>query len=181
MIRFSVIILMVAFAGCSSSKVLNAEKADNTNFSLYKTFDFYHVDASGDTISGKFNQRVGKLQDAIALKMQRLGYLLSKTNPDMFINIGIVVKEEIQTRQTDLRTDAPRYIGQRRYTWKSQEVETGRYREGTVSVHIIDASLNKMIWKGTIQDVLPEKESHLDAAIRKGVEKLLADYPPAAR
>lgn len=180
MIRFSVLIFILALAACSSSKVLNTEKADNADFSTYKTFDFYQVEARGDTISKDFNDRVVKLQDAIALKMQRLGYLLSKTNPDLFINIGIVVKEETQTRQTDFRTDAPRYAGQRRYSWKSEQVETGSYRAGTVTVHLVDAKQNKMVWKGAIQDIIPKKESRLDAAIKKGVDKLLADYPVAA-
>ena len=180
MIRFLVFISISALTACSSSKVLNTEKGDNVNFAAYKTFDFYRVEASGDTISKNFNDRVGKLQDAIALKMQRLGYLLSKTNPDLLINIGIVVEEQTQTRQTDFRTDAPRYIGQRRYSWKSEQVEVGSYREGTVTVHLIDSKQNKMIWKGAVQDILPKKESHLDATIKKGVDKLLADYPVAA-
>lgn len=178
--RFVVCIAIVLLTACSSSKVLNTEKADNVDFSTYKTFDFYQVEAKGDTISQKFSERVTKLQDAIAIKMQELGYLLSKTNPDLLVNIGIVVKEEVQTRQTDFRTDAPRYIGQRRYSWKSEEVETGRYREGTVTVHLIDAKQNKLVWKGAVEDIIPKKESRVDATIRKGVNKLLAGYPRAA-
>ena len=180
MARFVACFLVILLTACSSSKVLNTERADNVDFSTYKTFDFYQVEARGDTISQKFNDRIKNLQDAIAIKMQKLGYLLSKTNPDLQINIGIVVKEETQTRQTDFRTDAPRYIGQRRYSWKSEQVETGRYREGTVTVHMIDAKQNKMIWKGAVQDIIPKKESGVDAAIKKGVNKLLADYPAVA-
>ncbi|MBE7174379.1 MAG: DUF4136 domain-containing protein [Williamsia sp.] len=180
MARLVVCFLIVLMTACSSSKVINTEKADNVDFSTYKTFDFYQVEARGDTISQKFNERVAKLQDAIAIKMQQLGYLLSKTNPDLLINTGIVVKEEVQTRQTDFRTDAPRYIGQRRYSWKSEEVETGRYREGTVTVHVIDAKQNKMIWKGAIEDIIPKKESRVEATITKGVNKLFDDYPTAA-
>lgn len=180
MIRFAACFLIILFTACSSSKVINTERADNVDFSTYKTFDFYQVEAKGDTISQRFNDRITKLQDAIAIKMQKLGYLLSKTNPDLQINIGIVVKEETQTRQTDFRTDAPRYIGQRRYSWKSEQVETGHYREGTVTVHMIDAKQNKMIWKGAAQDIIPKKESRLDATIKRGVSKLLADYPAVA-
>lgn len=180
MIRFFACFLIILFTACSSSKVINTERADNVDFSTYKTFDFYQVEAKGDTISQRFNDRITKLQDAIAIKMQKLGYLLSKTNPDLQINIGIVVKEETQTRQTDFRTDAPRYIGQRRYSWKSEQVETGSYREGTVTVHMIDAKQNKMIWKGAVQDIIPKKESRLDATIKRGISKLLADYPAVA-
>jgi hypothetical protein len=156
---------------------LNTQKADDVDFSTYKTFDFYKVEASGDTDSPKFHESIQKLEDAIAIKLQKFGLLLSKTNPDVLVNIGVVVSEEIQTRQTDIRTDAPRYIGQRRYSWKSQEVEVGRYREGTVTVDMVDRKLNKLIWQGTIQDVIPQKSSKLEKTIKKGVEKLFAGYP----
>ncbi len=178
--RLSVIIFFVLlFSGCSSSKVLKTEKSDAADFSSYKTFDFYKVAASGDTNAQKFNENVEKLEDAIAIKLQKFGYLLSKTNPDLLINIGVVVREEIQTRQTDLRTDAPRYIGQRRYSWKSQEVEVGRYRQGTVTVDLVDRKQNKLVWQGAIEDIIPQKTAKLEKTIKKGVEKLFASYPAA--
>lgn len=181
MSRYTIYLLAVLLTGCSSAKVMNVEKADAVEFQTYKTFDFYKIEASGDTASQKFAERIGKLEDAIALKMQRLGYLLSKTNPDLVINIGIAVSGKTQTRQTDFRTDAPRYIGQRRYSWKSEQVEVGSYREGTVVVHVVDRKENKMVWKGEVQDIIPEKESRLEKTIKKGVEKLFADYPAAGK
>ena len=181
MFRYLSLFLIVLLTGCSSAKVLNTEKADAVDFTSYKTFDFYKVEATGDTVSQQFAGRIEKLENAIALKMQDLGYLLSKTNPDVLINIGIAVNEKMQTRQTDFRTDAPRYIGQRRYSWKSEQVEVGSYREGTVVVHVVDRKQNKMIWKGAVQDVIPEKESKLERAITRGVHKLFATYPPTGK
>ena len=32
-----------------------------------------------------------------------------------------------------------------RYTWRSREVEVGRYREGTVSVHLVDSDRNELV------------------------------------
>jgi hypothetical protein len=176
--RLSVFIFfMLLLAGCSSSKVLTTEKAEGADFSTYKTFDFYKVEARGDTNSQKFSENIEKLEDAIAIKLQKFGYLLSKTNPDLLINIGVVVREEVQTRQTDFRTDAPRYIGQRRYSWKSQDVEVGRYRQGTVTVDMVDRKQNKLVWQGAIEDIIPQKDSKLEKTIRKGVEKLFVSYP----
>jgi hypothetical protein len=178
--RLSVFIFfMLLLAGCSSSKVLRTEKAEGVDFSSYKTFDFYKVEARCDTSSQKFNENMEKLEDAIAIKLQKFGYLLSKTNPDVLINIGVVVREEVQTRQTDFRTDAPRYIGQRRYSWKSQDVEVGRYRQGTVTVDMVDRKQNKLVWQGAIEDIIPQKNSKLEKIIKKGVEKLFASYPAA--
>jgi len=178
--RFIVFIfLMLSLAGCSSSKVLKSEKSDGVDFSKYKTFDFYKVEASGDTNSQKFNESIVKIEDAITIKLQKFGYLLSKTNPDLLINVGVVVREEVQTRQTDYITDAPRYIGQRRYSWKSRDVEVGRYREGTVTIELVDRLQNKLVWRGIIEDIIPPKDSRLEKAIKKGVEKLFASYPAA--
>ena len=180
MYRFAVFLCIVLLTACSSAKVINREKADYVDLSSYKTFDFYAAEDRNDTASQYFRGRVANVEDAIALKMQKLGYLLSKTNPDLLINIGLVTTEKVQTRQTDLRTDAPRYIGQRRYSWKSEEVETGRYQQGTATVHVVDTRQNKMVWKGALQGALPEKESGSENAIRKGINKLFADYPQAA-
>ena len=179
MSRYKIYFLVLLLASCSSAKVMNVEKANDVDFKSYKTFDFYKVEASGDTASQKFAERVQKLEDGIALKMQRLGYLLSKTNPDLLINIGITVDEKVQTRQTDFRTDAPRYIGQRRYSWKSEQVPVGSYRQGTVMVDVVDRKQNKMVWTGEVQDIIPEKESRIEKTIKKGVDKLFVDYPAA--
>jgi hypothetical protein len=170
---FIALFVMLSFlVACSGARVLNTEKAENVNLKNYKTFDFFQVDAAGDTIPAAFSQRVTQLEDAIAIEMQKHGYLLSKTNPDLLINIGLVVNEKTQTRQTDFLTDAPRYIGQRRYSWKSQEVQVGKYREGTVTVDFVDRALNKQVWTGTVQGVIPEKEAKIDATIKQGIGKL---------
>ena len=145
---------------CSSVKVLNTEQGVNVDFSKYKTFSFYQLNASGDTLSKGFEQRINILRNAISNELNKRGYSLNNSKPDMLVNIGIVVKEEVQTRQTDFRTDAPRYIGQRNYLWKSETVEVGRYREGTATVDLVDAAQNKMIWKGAVESIASISEEH---------------------
>ncbi len=162
---------------CSSVKVLNTEQGDNVDFSKYKTFDFYQLNASGDTLSKGFEQRVNILRNAISNELNKRGYLLNNNKPDMLVNIGIVVKEEVQTRQTDFRTDAPRYIGQRNYSWKSETVELGRYREGTATIDLVDATQNKMIWKAAVESIIPEKSKSLEKAVTDGMKKLFAHFP----
>src|SRR5690349_2723586 len=99
--------------GCSGPKLLHSEAATGADLTAYKTFDFYSVEASGDQADINASGAISKLEDAIALQMQKYGYLMTKTDPDLLINIGIVVNEKVQTRKTDFRTDAPQYIGQR--------------------------------------------------------------------
>ena len=169
---------MISIVACSSGiKVANVSTAQNADFGKYKTFGFYEVKASGDTITAGFTERVGYLKNAIVTEMTTRGFTAA-ANPDLFINIGIVVKEEIQTRKTDWATDGRyTYMGQRNYKWESKEIETGRYRNGTVSVHIVDAAQRNMLWKGTAQGVVPEKEKNIPQAAANGMKELFAQFP----
>ena len=110
--------------------------------------------------------------------MKQRGYVQQTAQPDLLINIGLVVKEQVQTRQTDWRTDgAPRYMGQRNYTWKSEEIEVGRYREGTVTVHVVDAARKQMLWKGGAKGIIPDKQKQLPALAGEAMKELFSKYP----
>ena len=180
--RFLAIIMIAALAACSSVKVSNTESAPNTDFAKYKTFDFYKLTASGDTVSKGFDERMALLKSAISGELGKRGYSQSSTNPELLVNIGLQVEEKAQTRETDWRTDGRyTYIGQRNYSWKSEEIVTGYYKEGTVTVHLVDAVKNSMVWKGTVKDILPSKEKNLSEAATKGMKSLFEKYPVAAK
>lgn len=162
---------------CSPVKVLQAEKDPSADLSKYTTFGFYDVSASGDTLSAVFNDRLQTLKDAIAAELVQRGYTQVGSGAALLVNIGIAVDEKVQTRMTDWLTDgAPRYIGQRNYSWKSQEVETGRYREGTVTVHLVDAAQRRMVWQGAIQGVVSGNAAEAEKNIRTGIRKLFQTF-----
>jgi hypothetical protein len=174
----SALLLAAFLCACSGVKVLNAEVADNTDLKQYKTFDFYNVKASGDTLSNMFNERIAMLKEAIGTELTQRGYVQTSANPDLLVNIGVQVSEKVQTRTTDWATDgAPRYIGQRNYSWKSEELEVGRYREGTVTVHLVDAFKKKMVWKGAIQGVVSDKNSNAQKNMQQGMKALFERFP----
>lgn len=155
-------------------RVLNTDSTPGFALINYKTFNFYEVTNESESTDADFTNRVNILKQGIQQELARKGLTLSQDNPDLLVNIGVVTREKVQTRQTDFRTDAPRYIGQRRYSWKSQEVEVGRYREGTVTVHLVDREKNAMVWKGAAQAIIPKKEERLQKTVEAGVAKLFA-------
>lgn len=170
------ILAVVMFAGCAGPRVVSSESPAGANLSAYKTFDFYKVSASGDTLPDKFHQRTRLIEDAISSELAQRGYSKDSVHPDMLVNIGIVVNEKLQTRTTDFR-EAPVYIGQRNYHWKSEEKVVGRYRLGTATVDLVDAKSNKLIWKAVVEDVVPEKESKVPASIQKGIHEMFTRFP----
>jgi len=131
------------------------------------------IDPSIDTV---YLKRVNWIKDEIADYFRGRGLSQSETNPDMIINIGIVVEQKIQTRETSFR-EAPVYIGQRNYHWEIEEVEVGRYHEGTVTVDLIDRQKEVMMWQGVAQSIIEKKDAKSKKNIAAGVPKLFAELP----
>jgi hypothetical protein len=169
--------LLFLLVSCSPMKITYTQSTEPVDFSKYKTFNFYELKASGDTISKDFAERTSILKSAIATEMNKRGYVQTNNNADLLLNIGIVVREQTQTRQTDFRTDAPKYMGQRNYSWKSEELILGYYREGAVSLDVVDAKENKAVWKASIEGIVPSKKSSLQRQAENGMKRLFAKYP----
>lgn len=167
--------LILAFSACSYVKVLETKADEDFNLAEYDTFNFYDSPEAGKTLSAEYQQELDMLKEEIARQLEARG-LSQSPSPDLLVNIGAVVEEKVQTRKTDIR-EAPIYIGQRRYTWESKEVETGRYQLGTVNVHLVDREENKLLWKGVAESVLPKKQEKLRKNIEEGVSALFETIP----
>lgn len=174
---FILLIFSYLFTNCQSSyKILKSEKEDNFKLSDYPTFGFYDIEASGDTSSKSFERNVWIIKEAISRNLQQKG-LNEARDAALKINIALSVKEEVQTRQTDFRTDGlPRYMGQRRYSWKSEEVPVRKYREGTMLIDLVDLNNNKMVWRGGSQGILP-KSKDFSTQINQVIDKIFKDIP----
>ncbi len=160
-----------------SYKLLKVKKEDTFKLSDYPTYGFYDIEAKGDTVSKDFEQNVGIIKDAIAKNLQARG-LDEARDPSLKINIALNVQEQLQTRQTDFRTDGlPRYMGQRRYSWKSEEVVTGKYREGTIVIDLVDAADNRMVWQGGASGIIPEKTKNFTADINQVISEVVTKIP----
>ncbi|MES2773557.1 MAG: DUF4136 domain-containing protein [Bacteroidota bacterium] len=174
---FPCIATISLFFSCSGIKIKGVETAENVNFRSYKTYNFYEVVAKGDTIPFVFNQRVGMLKSAVAAELNKKGFVQTADNPDLFINIGIHVTRELQTRDTQFGQDGPFYMGQRNYTWKSKTIETGYYRNGAVTIHVVDAHQVRLVWQGTAESIVPAKDSQLQEEIKNGMARLFTQFP----
>jgi hypothetical protein len=167
--------LAVLFA-CSTARVVKTEKAPGVDFSTYKTYDFYELEASGDTTGNKFGPYTALLRQAISKELNAKGYQQRSADPDLRVNIGIVVKEETQTRETNIR-EAPRYMGQRRYSWKSEQVEVGRYKVGTATIDLVDSRKDMMVWQGIMEGIVSNRKSNYESDVNKGVTQLFEKFP----
>lgn len=171
------VILWTACACSSSYQTLKTRKDPAFRLADYPTFGFYDIDASGDTVQADFEKSVGIIKNEIARNLQTRS-LDEARDASLKINIAIAVKEKTQTRQTDFRTDGyPRYMGQRRYSWKSQEVPVGKYREGTIILDLVDANTNKLMWQGGAEGILPGNNNNFEERISPVIAKIISEIP----
>ena len=110
--------------------------------------------------------------EAVDKEMTSRGYTKSGVKSDLLVNVGLVIEERTQTRETDIR-EAPVYYGNRNYSWQTQEVAVGTYRVGTVTIDVVDLKTSTMIWQGVAESVINEKRS-LEKA-RKNIHKIMAE------
>lgn len=133
------------------------------------------ISFKNDSLDIESRPEIDMLKEAIVLQMEELGYKQSQ-NPDLWINIGVMVEEKTQTRQTNIR-DAPIYIGQRRYHWESEEIIVDEYEQGTVTIDIIDAKANERIWEGIAAGTITDNEARMENRINDAMELLFNRYP----
>ncbi|MGV3502424.1 MAG: DUF4136 domain-containing protein [Adhaeribacter sp.] len=170
--QWHLILICLGLLGCTTVQVKNTEAGPGFALHHYQTFGFYEPDTQNIPAEQAYQDQVMLLQNAIRDALRAKGLAYEPAGPDLLVNIGVVTQEKVQTRQTDFRTDAPRYIGQRRYSWHSEEVEVGRYQEGTVSVHLVDRQKNDLVWKGTATAVIPRQQARRQKTISTGINKL---------
>lgn len=171
-----VILAIIVLSACAPVRVVDYQKQIKTDIKKFRTFSYYQTEKSG-MIGPNFECNLAFLKTAITKEMNSLGFQEVENGGDLLLNIGIVVTEEVQTRDTDFRTDGMRYMGQRNYHWESQEVVVDRYKEGTVKIDLVEAGTNKGVWTGTASGTVTEKKDKAAKRINKAVEMLFKKLP----
>jgi len=175
-----VVILFLAIPLSGFSQILvSYNKTDDTDLSSFKTFKVLGFKVETHPEFEPKRQGMNTLIQEINNQMMARGYVRDDENADLILNIGVTITKEQQTRETDIR-DAPMYIGQRNYSWKSEEIVTGIYNEGTVTLDVVDKANNTMVWQAVVSSVLAEKREKNTKRIIRGVQKLFKKYPVSA-
>jgi hypothetical protein len=170
--------VIVLLSSCQTSyKLLKSDQEKGFRLADYTTFGFYEIDTQGDVISPVFEKNIALTKSAVSANMLKKG-LNEAQEPALKVNLALLVKEEVQTRETNFLTDGlPRYMGQRRYSWKSEEVPVGKYKEGTLLIELVDASNDKLVWKGGAKGVLPEKNQDISEKINEAISEIFTKMP----
>jgi hypothetical protein len=174
--------LAMGLAACSSEQAVQTDSRPGVNLAQYKTYNFMDAMARNDSAFINSGTNIFDLKRAVINELDARGFRQAD-NPDLWVNIGLVTQEKVQTRPADFRTDgAPYYIGQRNYHWQATDIAVGSYQAGTATIELVDAKRKELVWQGTTTSVLSRTPRRASKQIDKGVADVFARFPvPAAQ
>ncbi len=169
-------VLILLMGSCMPVRVVDYQKKTESDLTQFKTFYFYNLEEP-ETKGPNFEANISLLKKAIQTEMEKRGYSLQENGGDILINIGVKIEEVVQTRETNFRTDGMQYMGQRNYTWESQEIEVDRYKEGTIALDFIDPIKKQLVWSGSVAGTTTENRKKIEARINTAIESLFKKFP----
>ena len=169
---YFVILALGSFFSCAPNRVVVEEnKYEDFKLSQYSSFDFSQINTPSDSLV-PYQQIVDLLKENITEAMEARGLKHATEQPDLRINLGVVVADKVQTRETNVTSDPFTYSGQRNYYWEVREIPVNTYREGSLTVHFVNNPGNVLVWAGTVSEVVPKKQEDKIAAVKDAVSQI---------
>ncbi len=177
----SFLALLTAASGCSSGPDIRSSYDDASDFSQFKSYNFY-ADAGPETTSyqSMFSQ---SMVTAITLEMETRGYEKSN-DPDLLVNFNARLQDKTKvTTSPSMHTGG--YYGYRggHYgAWGGYgygtDTHVSQYTEGTVNIDLVDAKNKRLVWEAVSVGRITEKKlENMQENVRNGVPEFFDFYP----
>ena len=155
-------------AGCASSA--HIEKDDEANFSNYKTFAWVDKDGEGKNDTNRHNDLAEqKIRTAVIKELEKTaGWKEAKHNPDILLSYDVLVEKGVKETQNPVYSEPffqyiynPRTRRYVRIYYPSRFVgydhQSRPSNEGTITITMIDAKTDKVVWQGWTMDEVNNK------------------------
>ena len=178
------VLTLLLLSACTSGPTVRTDADPTADFSSYRTWDFYQpiaMEANGYT-----SHTSERVRAAVAREMQARGYVHDATAPDLRVNFQGLVQDKTDV-YTIPRTDWQYYYSYRARSYVAvpvwyDQAQVSRYREGTLTVDLVDAAANRLVWTGSAIGRIPTKQKpeQRTAAVDEAVAAVFAQYPHRA-
>ena len=183
-------ILMATFGflltGCATTAFV--EKDESVNFNNYKTYAW--LDDKNDSGQVQMNAlQKSNLQKAVSVELARANWREDKKNPDLLLKHDILVEKSVKEDASPVYSQGftRRFFNPytRRFSYiyypsqfmgyRNNEYQT---REGTLTITMIDAKNDKVIWQGWTTDEVNNKNL-TSKEIQNGVRNIFRKFDVA--
>ncbi|MDO4709171.1 MAG: DUF4136 domain-containing protein [Pseudomonadota bacterium] len=172
--------LLLLLAGCASGPHVRTDYDPGANFGQYKTWGWYTPIAMEQ--AGYSSWVSERIKTNVEREMEARGYRYSAEQADIKVNFQLATQE-----RSDVYT-APRMDFSYFWSYRARayvalpiwydEAMVSRYTEGTLTVDLVDAAQNRMVWTGdAIGRVVRRSPEERAADIDAAVTAIFAKYP----
>ena len=185
---FSLLLSLALLGGCSSKPTYEFDYDHGFDFAQFKTYHWYDDMVKSEMATyRKMNASDKRIREVVGNELFRHGFKESDSrSADFWINYTISRQRQQISRSTGYDQGMHGSVGAGTY---GKSVSVGyssgpsvrEYEEGTAILDIIDASSQKIVWRGIAEGRLKDHPS-MNERYKVTVEvtsELLAGFPPA--
>jgi hypothetical protein len=163
---------ILAVVAATFAQQVKTDFDHQANFTKYKTYSWQEIKPTNSLWDAR-------IKSAVDAQLAAKGW----TQVDSGGDVAIVAIKTTQTQRT-LQTFYDGMGGG--WRWRGfggmGEATTTEqdYKEGTLVVDMYDASSKQLIWRGSTEDTLSDKEAKNEKNLDKGVAKMFKGFPPGS-
>jgi hypothetical protein len=170
--------------GCASSGPnITTHSAPGTDFARFRTFDFMQP-LGTDRDNGVRTPLSALLIDSMTRQLTSRG-LSQSDAPDLLVNFFAMTQDRVSVRTVPTAGVGISHHPSRRSrysTWGGYRTTVREYTRGTLSIDLVDAGENMLVWEGVAQDRLRDDPREITQAQIDGlIEQLLAELTLGSR
>ena len=182
------LLIGIMLYSCSSIKVMS-DKDPSTDFSKYKTLEYYGWQDNSDKILTSFDKT--RIEEAFGNEFKNRGFdLVEKGAGDMIVSLYVVSEEKTKT----IANTTTNYMGGGYggyygygpgYGWGSgygnstTTYSQQDYTVGTLVVSVYDAKQKELIWQAAGTKTIDGNSKNNESKINAAVAKIMMEYPIA--
>ena len=180
---FALAFVAVLLSACSMGPMVRTDHDPTADFGQFRTWGFYKPIAMES--SGYSSWISERIKDDVRREMESRGYRYTDTTPDLQVNFQGIVEDKTDVYSTP-RSDVQFFYSYRRNAYVAMpvwydETQVSRYRQGTLTVDLVDAKRNRMVWTGAaIGRVVQKTPEQKMAEIDQAITSIFAQYPHRA-
>ncbi len=142
---------LLVLAGCVTGPRVRTDFDPEADFARYKSWAFYQPIAMEE--SGYSTYLTDRIKADLRNEMASRGYAYDEASPDLRVNFQGIVEDKTDVYSVP-RTDYQVFYSYRARRYFAvpfwyDETQVRNYREGTLTVDLVDAARNRLVWTGS--------------------------------
>lgn len=176
------LILVMWLAACASGPDIRVDSDPGASIPAYRSFGFFSSVATDQ--SGYSTILTTRLKDATRREIEKAGYTYTDKDPELLVNFNLNVVDKSEVYSTPSTGIGYGYYGYRSgmygaWSGYPRDIETRNYRQGTLSIDVVDAAKKALVWQGVAEARITKKmRENPGAAVDATVAEILSGFPP---